>query len=164
MSVLLSLGSNVGDREGFISTAISAMDKLNKLDVLTVSHCYETEPVGGVNQPNFINLAVEIETALEPLELLKAIKEIEEKLGRKKSVRWGPREIDIDIVLWDDIVINTDELTIPHPEYQNRAFVMEPLVEIAPMAIDPLTQMTIAELSRTHNVEGKVIRQQLLKT
>ena len=144
--VLLSLGSNLGQREDNLKTAINALDKLNVIEVKVASQIYETEPIGNIAQPKFMNMAAEIETVLEPLELLKAIKKIEKNMGRKPSERWGPRVIDIDIVLWDNLVIETDLLTIPHPQYRKRAFVLMPMREIAPDAVDPVTGKTVSEL------------------
>jgi len=156
--VHLSLGSNLGDRETHLRTALDALAGLEGVIVVKVSHHYETEPLGKGDQPDFLNLAAEIETELTPLELLAAIKEIEVQQGRIPTERWGPRVVDIDIVLWGDTVAESDVLTLPHKAFRNRAFVLAPLAEIAPDVVDPVSGMTIAQLAAQPNVEGRVAR------
>lgn len=102
-------------------------------------------------------MAAEIKTGLAPLELLNAVKEIERELGRKDGPRWGPRPIDIDIILWDDLTMNDARLTIPHPRFRERAFVLAPLAEIAPEARDPLSGLTVRQLLESPGVEGRVL-------
>lgn len=147
MRVLLSIGSNMGRRAEHLSAALDALARHARIEVLARSRCYETEPVGKVDQPAFLNLAAEIETDLAPLELLNAAKDIETGLGRTPSERWGPRAIDIDIVLWGDQVLETERLTLPHREFRRRAFVLIPLAEIASLARDPVTGLTVRELA-----------------
>lgn len=154
--VFLSLGSNLGDRAQQLREAVRAIQSLGQ--VLAVSSAYETEPVGELNQPAFLNAIVEIKTALEPLELLNAVKTIEDALGRAPRERWGPREIDIDIVLMGDTVLETDRLKLPHPEFRKRRFVLVPLAEIAPDLPDPVSGMTIAALLSQPGVEGQVFK------
>ena len=129
--VYLGLGSNLGDRERNISLA---MDQLKQRDIhiLKQSTIIETEPVGGPPQDKFLNAVIMAETSLTPFELLKTIKDIETNLGRTKTIRNGPRTIDIDILLYQNVMINTSELAIPHPRMSQREFVMIPLKEIAP--------------------------------
>jgi len=115
-----------------------------------------TQPLGDEEQPSFVNMAAEIETTLEPLELLHVAKAIEVALGRRPGERWGPRTIDIDIVLCGLTVLDTPTLTVPHKEFRNRAFVLVPLVEIAPEAVDPVTGCTVAELAARPAVGGLV--------
>ncbi|HIJ73933.1 MAG TPA: 2-amino-4-hydroxy-6-hydroxymethyldihydropteridine diphosphokinase [Candidatus Hydrogenedentes bacterium] len=160
MRVHLSLGSNVGDRKANLEAALDALGQLDGVRVTARSSCYETEPVGVVDQPAFLNMAAEVETVLEPLELYEAAKEIEKDLGREPTARWGPRTIDIDIVLWGDRVLESDRITLPHREFRNRAFVLAPLAEIAPDAIDPVTGETVAALAARPQAQGQADRVQ----
>ena len=146
-SVYLSLGSNLGDRAEHLRRALEAVAALPDTRLVAQSSLHETAPWGVTDQPSFLNLAAEIGTALGPLELLNAVKAIELRLGRTQGPQWGPRVIDIDIVLWQDKVMETDALTLPHPRFRDRAFVLLPLREIAPDAVDPVTGRTVAELA-----------------
>jgi len=156
MRVHLSLGSNLGDRPARLREALRALGHLEGTQLLVLSRCYETEPLGPAEQPAFLNLAAEIETALTPLELLNAVKDIEARLGRTASERWGPRVIDIDLILWGGRVMADAQLTLPHREFRGRAFVLRPLAEIAPDAIDPVTGKTVAELAAAPEAQGWV--------
>ena len=156
MSVYLSLGSNVGNRLQNLQAAVERLRAELDVTVWKESRVYETEPVGDVDQGPFLNMAVSVETTLEPLDLLECVQSIEQEIGRERTRRWGPRVIDIDIVLWDDVVLTTEVLTIPHPEFRKRAFVLAPLEDIAPVAKDPGTGLTIRELLRAGDVEGEV--------
>lgn len=157
--VYLGIGSNLGNREENIRKALSILDEADGITVRTVSSCYETEPVGPVSgQDDFYNVAAEIETTLGPKELLSRANSVEQRLGRVRGERWGPRTIDIDILLWEDMVVDEDELTIPHPEMTRRAFVLTPLAEIAPDAIHPTAQRSIAELASQLDDEHRVRR------
>lgn len=156
MPVYLSLGSNLGDREGYLDRAVRALEEVPRIRVVSVSRIIESEPMGEVDQPAFLNMAVGIETAYEPLELLDRLKSLERELGRTHTRRWGPREIDIDIVLWDDRMVAGGRLTVPHPEFRKRAFVLVPLAEIAPDAIDPETGKTVRELLESPETAGAV--------
>jgi 2-amino-4-hydroxy-6-hydroxymethyldihydropteridine diphosphokinase len=158
MRVHLSLGSNLGDRAANLRAALDALDRLDGVAVWAVSHAYETEPVGKTDQPEFLNVAAEIETDLEPLELLNAVKGIEADLGRVPAERWGPRTIDIDIVLWGPRIEATERLALPHPEFRKRAFVLTPLAELAPDAADPVTGRRVAELAAGPEAQGRVVR------
>ena len=156
MAVQLSLGSNLGVRRENLEAALARLGQLPETSVTRRSRVYETEPYGVTGQPSFLNMAVEVETELQPLELLDAIKTIERQLGRQHTKRWGPRVIDIDIVLWDDLVVESSCLTIPHPDFRKRAFVLIPMVEIVPQALDPLTGMTVAQLAAQPNLHGRI--------
>lgn len=150
MGIYLSLGSNLGDRPGQLESALDALSGLDGTQdackVLNVSPCYETAPWGVEAQPDFLNMAAEIETAMQPLELLCHIKAIELALGRVEEQRWGPRAIDIDIVLWHTLELSTVELTLPHAAFRRRRFVLAPLADIAAEAQDPVTGKTVREL------------------
>jgi 2-amino-4-hydroxy-6-hydroxymethyldihydropteridine diphosphokinase len=146
-SVYLSLGSNLGDRAEHLRRALETVEALPDTRLVAQSSIHETAPWGVTDQPSFLNMAAEIETALGPLELLNAVKTLESSLGRTPGPHWGPRVIDIDIVLWQDTVMETDALTLPHPRFRDRAFVLLPLREIAPNAVDPVTGRTVAELA-----------------
>ena len=145
--VYLSLGSNLGDRAEHLRRALEAVATLPDTRLVAQSSVHETVPWGVTDQPSFLNLAAAIETALGPLELLAAVKEIEGRLGRMPGPHWGPRVIDIDLVLWQDTVVESDALTLPHPRFRERAFVLLPLREIAPGAVDPVTGHTVDELA-----------------
>jgi len=161
MRVHLSLGSNLGDRSANLRAALDALNAVKGVRVVAVSQCYETDPVGRTDQPRFLNLAAEVETALEPLELLNATQAIERDLGRVPTVRWGPRVIDVDIVLWGNRTVVSERLTIPHAAFRERAFVLVPLAEIAPDAVDPVTAETVEDLAARldGDTHGRVERQ-----
>ncbi|WP_129595856.1 2-amino-4-hydroxy-6-hydroxymethyldihydropteridine diphosphokinase [Anaerophilus nitritogenes] len=125
----LSLGSNLGNKKENIENALKYLES-ESVHIVSVSSYYETEPVGYTDQDWFLNMAIQIETSLNPYELLLYCQEIEQKLKRKRIIRWGPRTIDIDILLYENIYMNDEKLTIPHPRMIERAFVMIPLLEI----------------------------------
>ena len=132
--VYLGLGSNLGDRRGNIQQAVALLSQ-NGLAVERLSSIIETDPVGGPPQDKFLNAALKATTELTPLQLLSAIKKIENQLGRRNTVRNGPRTIDLDILLYDDLEVRTPELTIPHPRMLEREFVLRPLGELMPAPI-----------------------------
>jgi 2-amino-4-hydroxy-6-hydroxymethyldihydropteridine diphosphokinase len=127
--VWLALGSNIGDREAFLAAARGALPKAG-VRIVRESHVVETAPVGITDQPAFLNQVLEVETELEPVPLLETVKGIERELGRLPRQRWGPREIDIDILRYDDLRIDQAGLRIPHPELENRPFLLDLLREI----------------------------------
>jgi 2-amino-4-hydroxy-6-hydroxymethyldihydropteridine diphosphokinase len=143
--IYLSLGSNVGDREANLRAAIAALEGAG-VCVRLVSSLYETEPVDFLEQPWFLNCVVEGETELKPLALLRALREIEVKMGSKKLIAKGPRLIDMDILLYGEETINTSELQVPHPRMMHRRFVLEPLAEIAPKLQHPSWSGTVTDL------------------
>lgn len=140
----LSLGSNIGDRAANLNAAIRQLGELG--EVLAVSSFYETEPVGPVSQSWFLNCAVKMTTAKMPRQFLHAILGLERRMGRRRTQNKGPRTIDIDILLFGDSVIETRELTIPHPAMHERRFVLEPLAEIAPEVRHPVFKRTVLEM------------------
>lgn len=144
MLVYLSLGSNVGDREAQLRDALARLGALGRM--VALSSFYETEPVEFTQQPWFLNSAVALETNATPEQLMAAILRIEQAMGRQRVERKGPRFIDIDILLFGDTIVESQELTIPHPAMELRRFVLEPLAEIAPDARHPLYDKTIREL------------------
>ncbi len=141
----IGIGSNLGNREENCEKAIVLLIKRG-LKVIKRSSLCETEPWGVKEQPEFINMTVEVETHLRPEGLLKNLKEIETDLGRRESKRWGPRIIDIDILFYNNLVINTPELEIPHSGIKDREFVLKPLSEIAPDKIHPVLKRSIKNL------------------
>lgn len=141
----VGIGSNLGNREENCLKAIRLLFHKG-IAVRKESAMYETEPWGVKDQPMFINMAIEIETDRAPLELLRLLKAIEEEIGRKETVRWGPRKIDLDILFYDDLIINEPGLRIPHPHMHERGFVLKPIAEIAPEKIHPVSRKTIKEL------------------
>jgi 2-amino-4-hydroxy-6-hydroxymethyldihydropteridine diphosphokinase len=140
----LSLGSNLGDREGHLRDAISRLGSEGR--VTAVSSFYETEPVEVTAQPWFLNCAIALETPKTPEVLMTSILRIEQGMGRKREQKKGPRTIDIDILLFGHAVIATPGLTVPHPAMQERRFVLEPLAEIRPEALHPQFNKTVLEL------------------
>lgn len=142
--VYLSLGSNVGDRVAHLREAMARLESVGR--VVSVSSFYETEPVEVTDQPWFLNCAVGLETALTAEQLMARILRIEQEMGRRRVQRKGPRMIDIDILLFGDLILDLPDVTIPHPAMQERRFVLEPLAEIAAEARHPGVKRTIREL------------------
>ena len=142
--VYLSLGSNIGDREAHLREAIAQLGAVGR--VTAISSIYETEPVEFTRQSNFLNCAVALETNLPPSDLMSRLLDIERTLGRERIQRKGPRTIDIDVLLCGDLVLESANLTIPHPAMAQRRFVLEPLAEIAPEVVHPVAKKTIRQL------------------
>lgn len=143
MRAYLALGSNIGERQDYLARAIQALQEKSGITVTKLSAVYETDPVGFVDQAAFLNMAVQIETDLTPSALLSAVLEIEQQLGRVRTMRWGPRTIDIDILLYGSEQIDLPDLVIPHPAMAERAFVLIPLRDVWEGGVLPVFQKTI---------------------
>ena len=135
MKAVIALGSNLGNRELYIDSAVAELAKVIEITHLSTNH--ETDPVGGPEQPKYLNAIAIAETELDPRELLIIMLEIENRLGRKREVHWGPRTIDLDLIVFGDEVINSEVLVLPHPRAHERKFVLEPWLEIDPDAYIP---------------------------
>jgi len=156
-TIYLSMGANLGEPKAQIERGII---ELNEQDVVVTgrSSWYETEPVGVADQPWFTNLVLRAETSRSPQDLLKVCKSIETHVGRQPSVRFGPRHLDIDILLYGDRIVDTEDLTIPHPRMRERRFVLVPLLEIAPGLTDPVSHESYAEVLSRLDEGKKVLR------
>ena len=150
--VYLALGSNIGDRRDNLRRAVTALAP--EVRVVAQSPIYETPAWGYENQPAFLNMALEGETALPPESLLAYVKRLETELGRTPSFHWGPRLIDIDILFYDDLVLNAPDLAIPHPRLHERSFVLVPLNNLAPSLVHPVLGQTIAQLLASVDTAG----------
>ncbi|MDO7908598.1 2-amino-4-hydroxy-6-hydroxymethyldihydropteridine diphosphokinase [Paenibacillus sp. JX-17] len=126
----IALGANLGDRQATLMEAVTLLDQHPDIQVERCSNLYETEPVGYMNQPAFLNMALTVSTRLQPIELLRAMLEIENQLGRVRDVRWGPRTVDLDLIWMEGLQLDTPELMLPHPRMRERAFVLVPLSDI----------------------------------
>ncbi|HET7657945.1 MAG TPA: 2-amino-4-hydroxy-6-hydroxymethyldihydropteridine diphosphokinase [Bacillales bacterium] len=151
----IALGANVGDRLDSLHQALLMLDENPEIHVNRLSSIYETDPVGYTDQPNFLNMVAEVSTTLSPLDFFHITSTVETQLGRERTVRWGPRVIDLDILLYDNLRMETDLLQIPHPRMVERAFVLIPLAEINPELRIPDQQSTIADyISQISDKEG----------
>lgn len=155
--VALGLGSNLGGRASNLQYAIEALAALEHVDVVAISSLYETPPWGGIAQQDFLNQCVQIDTALAPQTVLDACLAIETQLGRIRDQKWGPRTLDIDLLVWDGPDISTPTLTLPHPYAHERAFVLVPLIEIAP-AMRLNGQPLQAHLERLPTTDRAMVR------
>ncbi|MBP5281349.1 MAG: 2-amino-4-hydroxy-6-hydroxymethyldihydropteridine diphosphokinase [Lachnospiraceae bacterium] len=142
----LSIGSNIGDREGYLLGAVDALKNCAQIRNLKVSTFLETKPYGGVEQDDFLNGAVALETTLSPSALLELLHQIEAKADRKREVHWGPRTLDLDILFYDKLVYEDAELIIPHVDLENREFVLKPLKELAPNYRHPILGRTVTQM------------------
>ena len=141
----VALGSNLGDKEANLRKALELLEERG-VEVVKTSSFICTEPYGVTDQPQFLNGVCEVRTSLVPLALLHTLLEIEQEMGRVRLRHWGERNIDLDLLLYEDVVMDTPELILPHPDMQNRDFVLLPLAEIAPELVHPILQKTISEL------------------
>lgn len=145
-TVFLSVGSNMGDKEVNISEALCKLKQNSRIKDVRESKRIITKPYGGVTQDDFLNLAVGLKTLYYPEELLDYLHELESEAGRERIVHWGPRTLDLDIVFYDDLVMSTDELTIPHADMSNREFVLEPLMELCPNYVNQQLGLSVREM------------------
>ena len=153
--VFLGLGSNMGEKERNIRKALALIAKFCRIQ--KKSHMYLTEPIGNIKQQWFLNCVVEIQTEIEPHDLLALLKSIEQKLGRITTIENGPRSIDIDILFYGNEIIDSRNLTIPHPLIQDRLFVLQPLMDIDPGFLHPVLKKTIKELYADKPWQDKVV-------
>lgn len=158
MRAFIGLGSNVGQRRENIERAIELLGSSPEVAVLQRASWYETEPVGLEEQRWFINTAVEVETELAPRELLRRLKEIEGTIGRRERGRWGPREVDLDLLLQGDLIIEEETLVLPHPQLHRRRFALEPLCELAPELVHPRLGRPLWEFLAELDERKRVIR------
>lgn len=157
--VYLALGSNVGDSKHHIKQAIKLLSKSVK--DIKQAPLYASKAVGYTDQPDFVNTVIGGKTELEPFELLALIREVEQEVGRTATFRWGPREIDIDIILYGDMHMETEELTIPHASFRERDFVLKPLCNLDSELIDPISQLSVAALLAHIEAEQESVIQRI---
>lgn len=146
-TVYIGLGSNLGDSEDILRTAVDMLDSLPGTEVTQRSGLYRTAPVGGPEQPDFLNQVVELETSLSPQDLLREVAAIERGLGRRRVVRWGPRTVDLDILWYHGVSLADEDLEVPHPRLEERRFVLEPLAELAPHLVLPSGRTVLEALA-----------------
>ncbi|WP_313894882.1 2-amino-4-hydroxy-6-hydroxymethyldihydropteridine diphosphokinase [Psychrobacillus sp.] len=143
----LSIGSNIGERLDYLKQSVGMLMGSKDIQVSSVSSVYETDPVGYVDQAAFLNIVVELKTLLAPHDLLKKCNEIEDELGRTRKIRWGPRTVDLDILLYNEENMKTEQLIIPHPRMKERGFVLIPLAELNPDLVLPDSKLSLSELA-----------------
>lgn len=143
--VYIAFGSNIGDRGTAIEEALNLIEQ-NEMKIVKRSKIYETEPYGYVDQPSFLNGAVEVETNLSCRDVLERLLSIENQIGRVREFKWGPRIIDLDIIFYNNEIYDEEDLKVPHPDMQNRDFVLRPLNELCPDYVHPVLDKTIREL------------------
>lgn len=149
MRVFVGLGSNLGEREAMIRLALDDLARLPETKLVRASSLYDTEPVGDVEQPNFLNAVAQLDTELTARQLLWNLQLVEKRLGRTRTRRYGPRTIDLDLLLYGNLIVEEADLQVPHPELTRRSFVLVPLVELDPLLVHPVTGETLLDhLSR----------------
>ncbi|MDV2999727.1 MAG: 2-amino-4-hydroxy-6-hydroxymethyldihydropteridine pyrophosphokinase [Chroococcopsis gigantea SAG 12.99] len=145
VKVAIALGSNLGDSEAILNETIAQLDRTEGIEVVSHSSWYDTAPIGPP-QPNYLNGCAILGVTLSPAELLRTLLEVEKQFGRIRNIRWGPRTLDLDIIFYDNLILQTPTLEIPHPRFRERSFVLIPLAEIAPDWIDPVTGKQVSQL------------------
>ena len=158
MKAFIGLGSNLGERESMIRAALDELSRLPETALVRASSLYDTEPVGEVDQPNFLNAVAQLDTGLSARQLLWNLHLVEKRLGRVRTQRWGPRTMDLDLLLYGDEVIEDADLRVPHPELALRSFVLVPLVELDPLLVHPVTGETLLQLLSRLNTRPPVKR------
>lgn len=153
--VFIGIGTNLGDRRANLAAAVAHLGQL--LDIQAISSIYETDPVGFTDQERFWNMVAQARTRLEPAELLQQLIELEQAMGRERTFRNAPRIIDLDILLYDDVITCTPGLTLPHPRMTERAFVLKPLVELAPHRAHPVTGVRFSETLQQGGFERAIV-------
>lgn len=156
--VYISAGSNIGDRQSYLEFALKELERLEGFSIQSVSPIYETAPIGYTEQPSFLNLALSAMTEYSPSELLEHVQEIEKKAQRVRDIRWGPRTLDLDILLYNQETIIMDNLLIPHPRMKERGFVIIPLYDIAPHLTFPPEQSPIEPLYRQFVQDSGIVK------
>jgi 2-amino-4-hydroxy-6-hydroxymethyldihydropteridine diphosphokinase len=155
----IAIGSNQGDRELYLLRAVAEIGRLPDTKVTGISPFYETTPVGVVEQPNFYNAVLRLSTRLSPHDLLKALQNIEDNVfKRKRTLKWGPRSMDLDILLYGNQIVNSTELVVPHPQMLNRRFVLQPLNDLSPDLVHPEAGLSIGQLLKSLKSDETVVR------
>jgi len=152
----VAIGSNLGDKENYMEAGINALKEAEDVRVVKIADVITTKPYGVEEQPDFLNSVIEIKTLLSPQELLDTLHEIENQAGRERTLRWGPRTLDLDIIFYDDLVMETETLIIPHVDMENREFVLEPMVQLAPWKRHPILHRTMEQLLQALQVDKEV--------
>ncbi|NWF89005.1 MAG: 2-amino-4-hydroxy-6-hydroxymethyldihydropteridine diphosphokinase [Ignavibacteriaceae bacterium] len=156
-NVFIALGSNKGDRINHLRQAVLRMSNNSKITLLNKSSVYETKPFGNANQPDFLNAVIKVKTSYSLTEMIDYLKNLETELGRKESTKWGPREIDLDLLFFDEIIFKNDKVKVPHYGIQDRDFVLTPLKEIAASFFHPALKLKIQDIC-TDNISKTIIR------
>ena len=149
----IALGSNLGEKKNYLDVAIEELKAVKGIEIESVSDWIETEPYGYLDQPNFLNGCACLRTWLEPFALLDVLQSIEAKAGRERKIHWGPRTLDLDLLFYDDQILGTKRLIVPHPEIEKRSFVLVPMAQIAPWLRHPVSKSTIKQLLEELNAE-----------